>query len=155
LPPGDKFLGRNNVAARTAEREGSVKNQTARMKITVFHCFNALNNTVSLESEELDVQSVRMPCSSLTREVFLLRAFEAGADAVAVIVCPLGACRYGEGNIRARKRVERMKKLLDEIGLDGRRLNIYNVEQGNEEEARSIISKTAAELASLGRNPAA
>jgi coenzyme F420-reducing hydrogenase delta subunit len=96
-----------------------------------------------------------MACSSITREVFLLRAFEAGADAVAVIVCPLGACRYGEGNIRARKRVERMKKLLDEIGLDGRRLNIFNIAHGDEDAVKAIVKKIEIDLVELGPNPAA
>ena len=92
-----------------------------RGKITLFHCFNALKDTTPLEDAEYGVEGVKMACSSMTREVFLLRAFEAGADAVAVIVCPVGACRFGEGNLRARKRVERVKKLLDEIGIGGRR----------------------------------
>ena len=55
----------------------------------------------------------------MTREVVLLRAFEAGADAVVVMVCPQDTCHYLQGNVRTAKRVTRVKKLLDEIGLDG------------------------------------
>ncbi len=43
-------------------------------------------------------RSIKLPCSSMTREVVLLKAFEAGADAVVVLVCPEGSCRYLEGN---------------------------------------------------------
>ena len=143
------------MATRTVGASKSSRQQAEKNKITLFHCFNALKDAGSLDTRDAAVESVRMPCSSMTREVFLLRAFEAGADAVAVIVCPVGACRYGEGNIRARKRVERMKKLLDEIGLDGNRLNIYNVEQGNEAQVRMIIDQVAAQLSVLGPNPAA
>src|SRR5512138_2291410 len=87
--------------------------------IKVFHCFNALNGNISVDVDGYDIQTVKMPCASMTREVFLLRAFEAGADAVVVLVCPEGACDYLEGNLRARKRVERVKKILDEIGIGG------------------------------------
>lgn len=96
-----------------------------------------------------------MPCSSITHEVFLLRAFEAGADAVVVLVCPEGQCRYLEGNVRAAKRVARMKKLVDEIGLDGRRLNIFHIPLRDKSAVERIINQTVCDLASLGPNPAA
>ncbi len=143
------------MATRTVGALKTARPQAEKLKITLFHCFNALKDGASLDTRDAEVESVRMPCSSMTREVFLLRAFEAGADAVAVVVCPIGACRYGEGNLRARKRVERMKKLLDEIGLDGSRLNIYHVEQGDEAQVRQIIDQVSAELSVLGPNPAA
>ena len=124
-------------------------------KITVFHCFNAFNDIALSDSSDYDIHSIKMPCSSMTREVFLLRAFEAGADAVTVIVCPEGTCQYMEGNIRAGKRVTRVKKLLDEIGLDGRRLNIFQVPHGDQAAVERIINQIVADLAVLGPNPAA
>lgn len=90
----------------------------------------------------------------MTREVVLLKAFEAGADAVIVLACPEGVCHYLEGNLRARKRVENVKRLLDEIGFDGRRLNIYNVSPGDQAAIKSIIAATVSELAALGSTPA-
>ncbi|PKM47789.1 MAG: hydrogenase iron-sulfur subunit [Firmicutes bacterium HGW-Firmicutes-8] len=123
-------------------------------KITVFHCFNAISSTAGADSNEYDISAVRMPCSSMTREVFLLRAFEAGADAVVVMVCPEGDCRYMEGNIRAGKRVARVKKILDEIGLDGKRLNIYPVPEKDLNTIDRIIKQTVSDLAGLGPNPA-
>lgn len=91
----------------------------------------------------------------MTREVFLLKAFESGADAAVVLVCPQGSCRYLEGNIRATKRVNRVKKLLDAIGLDGRRLNIYNINHGDQSAADKILEKTLTDLNELGPSPAA
>jgi coenzyme F420-reducing hydrogenase delta subunit len=126
-----------------------------RPKITIFHCFNALNSINDSINNKFDVKEVKMPCSSMTREVFLLRAFEAGADAVVVMVCPEGSCRYIEGNIRAGKRVARMKRLLDEIGLDGRRLNIFFVTDGDHPAIEHIINQTMDSLVILGPNPAA
>ena len=124
-------------------------------RITVFHCFTALNDTSSLEDSGYEILGIKMPCSSISREVFLLRAFEAGADAVVVLVCPVDSCRYVQGNIRTAKRVSRVKKLLDEIGIDGRRLNMFNITQGDESAARRIIEQTVAALGELGFNPEA
>jgi F420-non-reducing hydrogenase iron-sulfur subunit len=128
--------------------------KSTKLQITVFHCFNVLNNLPSTENEEYDIRSIKMPCSSLTREVVLLRAFESGADAVVVLVCPQGACRHIDGNLRAAKRVARMKKLLDEIGLDGRRLNLFNIPHNDLSAIDHIIDRTISDLALLGPNPA-
>ena len=131
-----------------------VQSGSNKAKITVFHCFTAFTNSSFLEEQDYEVQSVKMPCSSATREVFLLRAFEAGADAEVVLVCPEGTCRYLQGNLRAAKRVARVKKILDEIGLDGRRLNIYNIPHGDQTVVEQILEKTLDTLATLGPNPA-
>jgi F420-non-reducing hydrogenase iron-sulfur subunit len=127
---------------------------SSRAKITVFHCFNALTDTAFLD-EEYNIQDIKLPCSSMMREVVLLRAFEAGADAVVVLACPEGTCHYLQGNLRTAKRVARVKKILDEIGLDGRRLNLYNIPHGDQSAVIRIIEQTMSELAKLGPNPAA
>jgi F420-non-reducing hydrogenase iron-sulfur subunit len=143
--------------ARPSVRYNSVvclKKPTAKAKITVFHCFNALADVTFPENPDYEIQSVKLPCSSLTREVVLLRAFESGSDAVLVMVCPEGSCRYLQGNLRTAKRVTRVKKLLDEIGLDGRRLNLYSIPHGDQLKANQIIERTLEEIAVLGPNPA-
>jgi F420-non-reducing hydrogenase iron-sulfur subunit len=129
--------------------------QDGKIKITVFHCVNALDGISLPENANCEIQYLQIPCSSLTREVVLLKAFESGADAVAVMVCPSGSCRYLEGNIRAARRVNRVKKLLDDIGLDGSRLNLYNIPRGDQGAVDGIIDKTLAVLNELGPSPAA
>jgi coenzyme F420-reducing hydrogenase delta subunit len=125
--------------------------------IALFHCVNALGDAESLPdfAGSREIRTIRMPCSSVTRDVYLLRAFEAGADAALVLVCPEGQCRYVDGNIRARKRVARVKWLLDEIGLGGERLSIHNVNPGDEAAVKEIIQKAIADVKAMGPNPAA
>ena len=127
-------------------------------KITVFHCINAFTeNTHSpfVGGDDFEIKFIKLPCSSMVKDVFLLRAFEAGADGVVVLVCPEGQCRYVEGNIRAKKRVAWVKNLLDEIGIDGRRLSLNNIAAGNTTAATQIIDDVLKNLAELGPNPAA
>ena len=124
-------------------------------KITVFYCLNS-QAAPALESLAApEVKVVSMPCSCMIREVFLLRALEAGADAVALLVCPEGQCHNVNGNTRAAKRVARMKKLVDEIGLDGRRLSIHNITAGDAPAVKRAIEFAAGEATGLGPNPAA
>ncbi len=132
-------------------------NANKKSKITLFHCINAFSEATIFSSphcEEFDINIVKMPCSSMTKDVYLLRAFEAGADAVAVMICPVGGCRYVEGNARAVKRVEWVKKILDEIGINGKRLSIHNVSVGDEAAVNRIFTGINKDLAELGPNPA-
>lgn len=126
-------------------------------KITVFHCINAFSQTSwsSVDESEFEIKFIKLPCSSMVKDVFLLRAFEAGADAVVVLVCPEGQCRYVEGNIRAKKRVAWVQNLLDDIGIDGRRLSLSNIAAGDTAEATQIIDDAVKNMAELGSNPAA
>ena len=119
-------------------------------KITLFHCINAFRQTTGPMTRECEVKAIQMPCSSMTKDVYILKAFEAGADAVLVLVCPEDDCRYAEGSIRAKKRVQWVRDLLDEIGMDGKRqLVIYNTIAGDDKAVENIIKKT---LKGLKRN---
>lgn len=126
-------------------------------KITVFHCINALLEEGPRPADDADVglQAVKMPCSGMVKDVVLLKAFEAGADAVLVLVCPEDRCRHVQGSIRARRRVEWVQGLLDDIGLSGRRLSIFNLPTGDPAAVAEIVNNTVSQLAELGPNPAA
>jgi len=67
-----------------------------------------------------------LPCSGRIEALHLMRALEAGADKVYLVTCPIGACRYQEGNLRARKRLEFAKKLIQEVGLEPERFELVN-----------------------------
>jgi coenzyme F420-reducing hydrogenase delta subunit len=140
------------VLTRPAVEEKAGLKKTG-VKLTVFHCFNAIGE-LSFLGEDIEIKAVNLPCSGMTRETVLLKAFEAGADGVVVLVCPEGSCRYLQGNLRAQKRVGRVKQILDDIGLDGRRLNIYNVPKSDKPAIENIIRQTVTEVSILGPNPA-
>lgn len=127
-------------------------------RITIFHCINSFSETLLLHSDvtdNADIKYIKLPCSGMIKDVYLLRAFEAGADAVIVFTCPKGECRFVEGNTRAKKRVERTKSLLDEIEFDGRRLSLFNINQKDKEDATKIIKEKLSKLKDLSPNPAA
>ena len=131
--------------------------QGLKSKVTIFHCINVFGDGDALPAasvENVELNFVKLPCSSMVKDVFLLRAFEAGADVVAVLVCAEGACRYVEGNLRAKKRVTWVKALLDEIGLDGRRLALFNVTAGDAQTADRCIREAQSLATELGVNPA-
>ena len=120
-------------------------------KIHLFYCVNAFDRGVfpTHDSENaVHIQSIKMPCSFMIKDVFILKAFECGSDEVVVIGCPSGKCKHIDGNVRAAKRVAWVQKLLDEIGLSGKR-PVYTV--GDEADAATTL--LLKELAELGPNP--
>lgn len=132
-------------------------NNGFKPKVTFFHCINSLGEA-DLSSltgrDDLEAKIVSLPCSSMIKPVYLLKALEAGADGVVVLACPEGECRYVDGSVRAGKRIDRVRKMLDEIGLDGRRLCFYTVTSDDKTSGNRIVDKALADLAEIGPNPA-
>ena len=69
---------------------------------------------------------VRLPCTGKLDIIHILRAFEKGVDGVYVVGCMEGDCHFNSGNFRARKKVEQAALLLEEIGVGGERVKMYN-----------------------------
>lgn len=68
------------------------------------------------------VEWVRLPCGGGLDELHILRAFESGAGRILVLACNDSACRSVKGNRWAEKRVQAARRLLEEAGIEGWRL---------------------------------
>src|SRR5512136_365944 len=77
-----------------------------------------------------EFKTIPLPCSGKADILYLTKAFETGADGVAVLMCPEGECRYLEGNLRARKRLEAVDALLNEAGLGRGRAVVIQLDDG-------------------------
>lgn len=111
----------------------------ASPNVTVFRCMNSSRlGTVPASAAALrlsqpepqwpiPVHEIALPCTGRLQPEHLLKAFEAGADAVCVIACAGDDCHYLEGSRRADRRVEYVRELLDEIGLGGERLMVFRL----------------------------
>ena len=73
------------------------------------------------------VQELVVPCAGRLQPEHLLKAFEGGADAVAVVCCEEGNCHHHEGNKRCRRRIEAVSSLLGEVGLGKERLMLFHL----------------------------
>ncbi len=74
-----------------------------------------------------NLKIVRLPCTGRVDVAMLLHAFWEGADGVMVAGCEEGSCHFTRGNIRAKKRVTRVRELLREAGLDPQRVEMYHI----------------------------
>ncbi len=96
-----------------------------------------------------DLRVIALPCSGRADILYLMKAFETGADGVAVVMCRQGECRYLEGNLRARKRAEAVNALLEEIGLGGGRMAIIQMNDGGIEQVVREVESFRARIESL------
>ena len=71
-----------------------------------------------------DVKIIRVPCSCRVNPMFILRAFEKGADGVIMCGCHPGDCHYSTGNYYARRRMTLLFSMLDYIGVENGRTRV-------------------------------
>lgn len=100
-----------------------------------------------------NVKIVRMPCTGKVDVMHLLRAIQKGADGVYAVGCLEGTCHYNEGNFRARERVNHVRRLLDEIGLEGDRVRMYNLSSGEGPTFAAYAREMTEHIKQLGPNP--
>lgn len=100
-----------------------------------------------------NVKIVKVPCTGKVDVIHILKAFEAGADGVYVAGCMEGNCHYMEGNIWAKKRVKYAKKLLDQIGVGGDRVEMYNMSAAEGQRFAAIATEMTEKIRNLGPSP--
>ncbi len=133
-------------------------NQTFEPEITAFYCiycgYMAADTAGALQVQyPANVKFVRMPCTGKTDVRYLLEAFEQGADGAYIVACPIGNCHHVRGNERGRARMQRAKKILDEIGLGSERLDMFFM-SGSQAQAYASAAQTMTErVRKLGPNP--
>ena len=94
-----------------------------------------------------------LPCTGRIDESLLLKAFENGADGVMVIGCLEGDCHYVNGNIRARARVERVYRILEQISIGPERVRMYNLSAGEGAKFAAFTNEFVAQVEQLGPSP--
>jgi len=85
--------------------------------------------------------------------MYLLRSIQKGADGVYVVGCLEGTCHYNEGNFRARERVEHVRMLLEEIGLEADRVRMYNLSSGEGPTFAAYAREMTELIKAMGPNP--
>jgi coenzyme F420-reducing hydrogenase delta subunit len=100
-----------------------------------------------------DVMIIRLPCSGRVDVLHILRAFREGADAVFVAGCLEGNCNYEYGNIEAKKRVEYARRILSEIGIEGERVEMFNVASNMAWKFKEIVDEMVSRVERIGLSP--
>ncbi|MHA1959507.1 MAG: hydrogenase iron-sulfur subunit [Candidatus Thorarchaeota archaeon] len=77
---------------------------------------------VSRTTYPANIIPILVPCTGRLNSQTVLSAFAEGADGVAVLGCYEQDCHYRSGAKHARERMENLRSIIEEAGIDGKRI---------------------------------
>jgi len=100
-----------------------------------------------------EIKIIQVPCTGRVDILHMLRAFEDGADGVYVAGCLEGECHFISGNIKTRKKVEYVKKTLEELGIEPERIEMFNLSSAQGSRFAEIANEMMDKIKELGPSP--
>jgi coenzyme F420-reducing hydrogenase delta subunit len=100
-----------------------------------------------------NVRVVHVPCTGKIEMEHILSAFEKGIDGVLIAGCLEGGCHFIEGNLRAKKRSEYLREMLDQIGVGRDRLRMVNLSAAMAPTFVERVKEIVETVEGLGPNP--
>ena len=97
-----------------------------------------------------NVRIIKLPCTGRIDPLFIIKAFENGADGVLVSGCHPGDCHYTTGNYHARRRWIGFKSLMEFTGIDMNRVQFSWVSASEALKWVDIINNVTDEIKALG-----
>ncbi|MBW1900528.1 MAG: hydrogenase iron-sulfur subunit [Deltaproteobacteria bacterium] len=124
-------------------------------QIIAFCCTNCASSAANVaegmkKTLPENIKIIQVPCTGRIEVLHLLKPFEEGADGVYVAGCQEDSCQYVSGITKAAKRVEHVKKILEEIDIEPERVNVYNLYAGKGQEFVTVAHEMADKIRALG-----
>jgi len=132
--------------------------QDKGLEVVVLYCQHGLCEQAkasnwSEQTTGLSVRATMMPCSSKIEVPYILRILESGADAVEIVACPEKSCKFLVGSLRAEKRIEYVRGLLEKIGYARERVGISRKLSQTPEKLLNLARARADAVRTLDTNP--
>ena len=99
-----------------------------------------------------NIKIIKVPCSCRVNPLFILRAFQRGADGVIMCGCHPGDCHYTSGNYYTRRRMALLFSMLDYLGIERERTRVEWVSAAEGAKFAATRTDFAEKVASLGEN---
>ena len=97
-----------------------------------------------------NVKIIKVMCSGRVNPMYIINAFQQGADGVLVSGCHPGDCHYTHGNYLARRRIATMKKLLEFLGIEPDRVRMTWVSAAEGRKYADVVSELTEDIKKLG-----
>ncbi len=97
-----------------------------------------------------NVRIIRLPCTGRIDTLFILKAFERGADGIIVSGCHPADCHYTAGNYHARRRFAIFLELMNFVGIDPRRITFSWVSASEGGKWAEVVNRTTERVRQLG-----
>ena len=100
-----------------------------------------------------NVRLVRLMCTGMIDVKYILKAFLDGADGVFIGGCHPGDCHYLNGNLKARKRVAGVRKIVEQFGFEPERLRLQWIGASEGPEFQKNMTDFVEAVKALGPSP--
>lgn len=100
-----------------------------------------------------NIKIVQLPCSGRVDMLHMLKAIEEGADGVCVAGCLEGECHFVEGNLKTKKKVQAVKKVIESAGIEPERVEMFNLSSAMGPRFAEIAEEMTERVRSLGPTP--
>ncbi len=97
-----------------------------------------------------NVRLIRLPCTGRIDPLFIIKAFERGADGVIVSGCHPADCHYTSGNYHARRRFAVFHDFMEFMGIDPGRMTFSWVSASEGAKWKDVVNETVANVRGLG-----
>ena len=94
--------------------------------------------------------NIRFMCSSRVDPEHVLWAFREGADGVLIGGCHPGDCHYQDGNYRTQARTALLHRLLEDFGVDQRRLRLEWISAAEGRKFAAVMDEFTEQLREMG-----
>jgi F420-non-reducing hydrogenase iron-sulfur subunit len=100
-----------------------------------------------------NVRIIRVMCSGMVNPIYILKAFEGGADGVLVAGCHHSDCHYLDGPVKCDAAVDKLRKVLHVLGLEDERFRRELVAASEGVVFARIIKEMVEQLKKIGPSP--
>ena len=100
-----------------------------------------------------NVRIVRVMCSGMVNPIYILKAFEGGADGVLVAGCHLADCHYLDGPTKCDTMVDKLRPVLHVLGLEDARFRREMVSASEGVIFARIIREMVEQIKKVGPSP--
>ena len=101
-----------------------------------------------------NVRIIRVMCSGRIDPAFVFEAFKDGADGVLVAGCHLPSdCHYISGNFKAMRRINLLKRVLKDFGIEPERLRLEWISASEGDKFAAVVRTMVEDLKKLGPSP--
>ncbi|TYO95397.1 hydrogenase iron-sulfur subunit [Desulfallas thermosapovorans] len=97
-----------------------------------------------------NLRVVRVMCSGRVDPTFVFKALDGGADGVLIAGCHPGDCHYSDGNYNTMKRYPLMLQVLEQMGVDKRRVRLEWISAAEGPQFASIVNEFTEQIRQLG-----
>jgi len=99
------------------------------------------------------IRIIRVMCTGMVHPQLVIDALTKGADGVLICGCHPGDCHYQDGNLKAQRRAEAIKLMLQDFCIEEERFRLEWISAAEGAKFAKVVTDFTEQVRKLGPNP--